>query len=626
MAVLFSRPLASGTLGIQPGQPNAASGAYSTLGTFRHRQQQQQSTFSSPPPWFGDWIRWRALAPALSYDKLVPPEKRLLDLAYSWVNGSDASLQLLRDHFQSLSPLFTNVSSHDVAQITTRRFRDMDELRYSVRSAIQYSADAVRNIYLMVTPVPDRPTANPLSFLSSSRTQSPDWFDATASQPKPFRLVSHADIFGLQEHLPTFNSLAIEANMRNIPGLSPNFIYSNDDYFISQHLNTADFWTPLYGYVLHMEVSLRVPPRLFDPSGDPLNIGEWPSLQFSNVLLSERFGARDRAYIAHIIHLFNKNILDEIHQLWPIEFGETSSHRFRGEGGGQDVNPSFLFAHYVMERLREVQLEAFWKNTVDADSDGELNVRERQWLIDRINEWNDGDQAATHQARDHLANHKIILHRFNMTLSGSTDYRVSGIDGYPYLISNADTSKSIHAEGVEQKPYTGYEPPAKRQCKINLQFCFGSRFGDPSIPVLSKSQTKDVFQHFFRDEFHCGDCLLEMAMNHRDLGIGALFPADESSPQYKQLVTDLERYQYVLGTSPYSFIALQSPEGAEKSLQGLWDSRDRLAYMCINDDYRDDAKTEQSIRHKLQAFLDKRYPFAAPWEKFPPIQITAPAE
>ncbi|KAF9978492.1 Xanthine phosphoribosyltransferase 1 [Actinomortierella ambigua] len=666
MAVLFSKPYVGGS-GIQTIRPCRLSprcivltavisfiafnlmffhagplqpelGVSSEPGTFQRYKQQylqrpnitgytsQQHSPRPAPPWFGDWIRWQAFDPALTYEKLAPLEKRSLDLIYAWVNGSDASLQMLRRHYQNLSPLFAKADSHEVAQVTSKRFRDMDELRYSVRSALQYSADAIRNIHLMVSPVPDSPTADPSSFLVSSQTQSPDWFDAAARQPKMFQLVNHADFFALKEHLPSFNSLAIEANMDNISGLSPNFLYLNDDIFLGRRLNTADFWTPLYGYVLHMEASLRVPPRLREVPESPFDIGEWHSLQFTNVLLSERFGARDRAYVAHIVHLFNKDILDEIHQLWPQEFRDTSSHRFRGEGDGQDIHTSFMFAHYIQERLREVQLEAFWRNTVDYNSDDKLDLRERQWLVDRINEWNDGDQVVFRLYQDHLANHKAILDQFNMTLTGSTDYRISGIDGFPYLLANADTSQSIHAEGVEQVPYTGYEPHSKRQCKIDVQFCLGSNFVDSSIPVLSKSQTMDAFQRIFREEFHCGDCLLEMAMHHRNLGLRSLFPADESSPQYKQLVGDLERYQYVLGTSPYVFIALQSPENTKKNMDEMWASRDHLAFMCINDDYSDDAKTEQSIQHLLQSFLDKRYPFAAPWEKYPPIQVLAPAE
>ena len=34
--------------------------------------------------------------------------------------------------------------------------------------------------------------------------------------------------------LPTFNSMAIEANLHRIEGLSEYFVYSNDDTFLSQ--------------------------------------------------------------------------------------------------------------------------------------------------------------------------------------------------------------------------------------------------------------------------------------------------------------------------------------------------------------------------------------------------------
>ncbi|KAG0226790.1 hypothetical protein BGW42_003366 [Actinomortierella wolfii] len=596
----------------------------------QHQHSTSATTRKQPPllppalPWFADWIRWRAIDPKLTHDKLVPPEKRSLDLIYAWVNGSDASLRSLRGYFEARSPIFHNTDAAKVESTTIKRFRDMDELRFSLRSVVEYATDAVRNIYLMASPLPDSPTASPWTFLNSSRTQTPDWFDAEAAQPRPFHLVNHIDFFSHKDHLPSFSSLAIEANMANIPGLATNFIYLNDDIFIGQPVNMADFWTPLYGYVFHMEGSLRVSPTLREVPSNPLDIGEWHSLQYSNVLLSRRFGARHRAYVAHIVHIFNKDILDEIHQLWPEEFLQTSSHRFRGEGEAKDINTSFMFAHYIVERLREVQLEAFWKHSVDSNSDGELDFDERQWLVDKIKEWNDGEPTVFRMARDHLQNHKEILDRFGMTLTGTTAYRLSGIDGFPYLIMDADTSKSIHNEEAKQVPYKSYESHAKRQCKIDIDFCLGNDFGDASIPVLSQGRTEAIFQRFFRDEFHCGDCLLEMAMHHRDLGMRALFPADESSPEHKQLVQHLERYQYVLGTSEYAFTAISSAYSAEQNLEDLWDHRDKLAFMCINDDYHNDPVIVQKIQHFLQSFLTKRYPNPAPWEKYLPEEIVLP--
>ncbi len=92
--------------------------------------------------------------------------------------------------------------------------------------------------------------------------QVPYWLDVT--HPK-LVLITHADIFANQSHLPTFSSPAIEvislrvgllladhpslpkANLHRIPGISANFIYLNDDTMFGQPVWPSDFITPSHG-------------------------------------------------------------------------------------------------------------------------------------------------------------------------------------------------------------------------------------------------------------------------------------------------------------------------------------------------------------------------------------------
>ena len=54
--------------------------------------------------------------------------------------------------------------------------------------------------------------------------------------------MTHKEIFANPDHLPTFSSPAIEINMHRIPGLSNQFIYSNDDYFLMRPICPVKFW------------------------------------------------------------------------------------------------------------------------------------------------------------------------------------------------------------------------------------------------------------------------------------------------------------------------------------------------------------------------------------------------
>lgn len=76
-------------------------------------------------------------------------------------------------------------------------------------------------------------------------------------------------------------SYAIESQFENVPGLSENFIYLNDDFFMTSPLTPISFYTSTYGLVLRMHSDLVVPPN------KPNRIkGEWATMEQSNWLLS----------------------------------------------------------------------------------------------------------------------------------------------------------------------------------------------------------------------------------------------------------------------------------------------------------------------------------------------------
>jgi hypothetical protein len=406
-------------------------------------------------------------------------------------------------------------------------------------------------------------------------------------------------------------------------------MYMNDDIFLGMELLPSDLWTPLYGYVLHMEASLLVPPtvRYFDPNA--ITVGEWHSLQYSNYLLSQRFGPRYRAYIAHVVHVLSVSMLKEIQSEWPGELEMTSAHQFRGEGEGKDVHVSFFMAHYIMEKLRETQLDSFWQYRLDRNQDGILDWEERRILIDFINIWNVNQDQATAARRQHsrptmIHAHKATLDRIGIRMSGTTTYRQSGLDGYPYLLKNADTSKTIPVETTKNKegknqlpqiPYGNYEQPKDRRCKLDVDFCFGPDFVNSTYPQIPAEQARQIFSRMAFKEFHCGDCLLEILMQdpYRG-GMGAWMPEDETSEAFANTVSKVARYNYVLGTSDYSFMALQGAKGAKKDLDSLLEKWDHKAFFCINDDFPDDPVVEKEIRTLFKDFLDTRFRVASPYE------------
>jgi hypothetical protein len=119
----------------------------------------------------------------------------------------------------STHPRSSNSSSAGV-DVDANRYRDSGELRYSLRSLVQY-APWIRRVYLVTD------------------NQIPSWLNLGSEVP--ITVVSHADIFPNKSHLPVFSSPAIESHLHRIPGLSKKFIYFNDDVFLGAPTAPEDF-------------------------------------------------------------------------------------------------------------------------------------------------------------------------------------------------------------------------------------------------------------------------------------------------------------------------------------------------------------------------------------------------
>ncbi|KAG0037142.1 hypothetical protein BGZ82_003056, partial [Podila clonocystis] len=499
---------------------------------------------------------------------------------------------------------------------TVNRFRDMDELKYSVRSVYENGRGLGGKIHVLTTDVD--PEA------SSGTGQVPSWLDLEIAQGN-LSLVHHASIFEDSSVLPTFNSLAIESQIHHVPNLTDVFMYLNDDVFLGTRTLPADIWTPLYGFVFHMEPTLLVPPTILPMAAGIVAVGEWHSLQYTNFLLSNQFGPRHRSYLAHVPHVLSAPMLQEIQNIWPDEFQETGTHRFRGEGQGKDVHASFFMAHYVLEKARETMLSSYWMYRLDANQDGSLSWLERDALIQRVQAWNAAQDANKRHGLLADFNRTFMgfmdgydqdLNNGGFDLSGSSDYHVSGLDGYPFMLAYGNTSKAVYHSPTT--PYMVQEQSQHKTCQFDVDFCFGGQFTDQGIAELDTATSQSVFKRLAFQEFHCGDCLLHILRQTSTApGLGSeILPVDSTSGAYKTVTADLAKYNYVVATSQYSFIQLQTPQSATRDLDRILTHRYYEAFFCINDNVSDDdPRAEQDVREIFHGFLEDRFSTPSPWEK-----------
>lgn len=156
----------------------------------------------------------RCFANHIRHDHL---SRRQIDLVYTWVDGQDPVWRARKERHLDQ----TDVTALNPTAVSSSRFKQMNELRYSLRSALMYT-NFVRRIFI----VTDR--------------QIPDWL----APSDRVRIIDHTEIFPDPNVLPTFNSHAIESCLHLIPGLSDQFLYLNDDILFARSVTLHSFFTP----------------------------------------------------------------------------------------------------------------------------------------------------------------------------------------------------------------------------------------------------------------------------------------------------------------------------------------------------------------------------------------------
>ena len=133
-----------------------------------------------------------------------------IDFVMIWVDGNDPKWQ--KEKAQYDDRVVTTANSEV-------RYRDWDNLQYWFRAVEKFA-----------------PWVNKIHFVTWGHL--PPWLDT--SNPK-LHIVNHKD-FIPEEYLPTFSSHTIELNLHRIEGLAEQFVYFNDDTFLTAPVTPEDFF------------------------------------------------------------------------------------------------------------------------------------------------------------------------------------------------------------------------------------------------------------------------------------------------------------------------------------------------------------------------------------------------
>ena len=294
-----------------------------------------------------------------------------IDVVYTWVDGDDPA-------WQASKARHANGGSGPAPRkraVSDERFRNRDELKYSLRSIEQF-APWVRHIHLV--------TAG----------QRPEWLDA--EHPR-ITVVDHHDIYRDAAWLPTFNSSSIETQLHHIPGLAERFLYFNDDFFLGQLCDPIDFFhgNGVLKYFTSTQVAYE--PDIGADAEEYIR-ADANALR----LITRDFERSGRNIMMHVPYPCSRPLLAEMERRYQAEFDACAAARFRS---ARDVRPiAFMQYHYgyqvgqaVPDRISHRYL-ALWKPIVEQQLENVGRTRKyktfcindvglRPERIDTVNRW-----------------------------------------------------------------------------------------------------------------------------------------------------------------------------------------------------------------------------------------------
>lgn len=231
-----------------------------------------------------------------------------IDMVFSWVDGTSSAFQ--RARAQRMKSYVVGEGDDSDA-----RFRQIDELRFALRSVYLY-APWVRRIFI----VTDSP--------------APAWL---AEHPA-VTVVRSEEFFSDPEALPTHNSHAVESQLHKIEGLSEHFLYSNDDMFFGRPVRPEMFFSP-GGITKFIEATTRI--GMGAPGAG--RSGFENGARVNRELLRRRFGRVTTRHLEHAATPLRRSVLAELEAEFPDDFARTARSAFRS---ATDISVTNSLYHY----------------------------------------------------------------------------------------------------------------------------------------------------------------------------------------------------------------------------------------------------------------------------------------
>ncbi|BGP29032.1 hypothetical protein JCM10296v2_000768 [Rhodotorula toruloides] len=545
-----------------------------------------------------------------------------LDVIWTWVNGSSADLMTNWRNRVAAAAGWRKWLRRAVqagAAAVVKHFREHDELRYSIRSAIEAIPDSsLSTLHLVVGDTPAyspfappaldaAPPANATRF-----AQIPHWLDlpkielsepalTARSSRKPSLVVHpHSELFKSSQFdddeaqgaewrtsvVPSFNSLAIESQLPNLPLTARTALYLNDDFFLMRNLAFTDLDSPLSGPVFRMQRDLLVGGVAPGTSTDDPD-GEWKGLGYSNWLLDRRFGERKRPYLVHVAKTISMPLLREVQQVFREDL---SAHAFEAERLTR-CNRPFLATMYIIERHREALLWSFLGTRSDADQSGTYSASERRALladlgVHRADAPPSPLVSVPRPQRDTIRTLAEDHAKVGLPNPLETTTEFSSHDGYAFLGLESKMPFVYPSTDWPASPLSA-TPSSDPICVLDMKSCLGDEFVSLDEGEVEVSA---VYKRVAFEQTQCGDYLIALLVGKSgSRGLEAFLPEEEEAVDMDEMpvvalpgstktrwqevdyaapldgpgtlrqkaAALIQRYSYTLGSSPSSFQSIR---------------------------------------------------------------------
>ena len=239
-------------------------------------------------------------------ETLLPGAGAAIDAVITWVDGADPAHRRKRERHMAPGRVALHANG-----INPHRWACADELGYCLRS-IANNAPWINRIWIVTD------------------AQSPDLSGVPVALRSKISIVDHRVLFaGYEALLPTFNSLAIESLIWRIPGLAEQFIYFNDDVFLTAPLMPGDVFAGGKPVLRGKWVDLGALDADVAARADPALLNAFTQI---NAAALAGFGSDQLFASAHVIHPLRRSIFARLFDSQRAAFVANMAHRFRDVG------------------------------------------------------------------------------------------------------------------------------------------------------------------------------------------------------------------------------------------------------------------------------------------------------